>query len=105
MVQLIVTVKVRHGRAVDYVAAFDAIAATVRLERGCIDYNLYRDSTDSRFDNEVRPDTVVICERWASIEALQDHTRHSAALERFRRAVKDVKLESTYILLSPVGIA
>jgi quinol monooxygenase YgiN len=102
MIQLIVTVRVRPGRVPDYVAAFTAMAPAVRLEPGCLDYDLYRDSADARFDNEVRPDTVVFCEKWDSIEALQTHTRTSVALERFRRAVKDIKIDSTYLLLTPV---
>lgn len=102
MIHLIITVKIRAGRVAEYVAAFAAMAADVRLEAGCLDYNIYRDSTDPRFDNEARPDTVVICEKWESIDALQRHTRHSTALDEFRQAVKEIKLESTYLLLTPV---
>jgi quinol monooxygenase YgiN len=104
MVQLIITINVRPGCVADYVAAFTAIAPDVRLEIGCVEYDIYRDSTDSRFDNVKRPDTVVICEKWESIEALQAHTRHSAVLEGFRVAVKDLKLESTYVLLTPAAV-
>jgi quinol monooxygenase YgiN len=101
MVQLIVTVKTHPGRAAAYVAAFCALASRVRLEEGCLEYDIYRDSTDPRFDNEVRPDTVVLCEKWASVEALQRHTRGSAALAEFRKQVKDIKLTSSYWLLTP----
>ena len=58
-------------------------------------------SSARRFDNEVRTNTVVICEKWASIEALQAHTRSSPALNNFRAKVKDIKLESSYLLLTP----
>jgi quinol monooxygenase YgiN len=101
VIQLIITVTTRPGCVTDYVAAFRALAPQVRLENGCIEYEIYVDSTDSRFDNEVRPDTVVLCEKWESIEALQRHTRGSAALDEFRRRIKDVKLESRYRLLTP----
>lgn len=101
MIQLIITVKVRPGCVADYVASFAAIAPDVRLEAGCIEYDIYRDSTDSRFDNEKRQDTVVICEKWESIETLQAHTRQSTALNGFRLAVRDLKVESTYVLLTP----
>src|SRR5262245_15386385 len=103
VVQLIITVKVRPDSVADYIAAFAAIAPDVRLETGCIEYHVYRDSTDPRFDNEKRPDTVVICEKWESIEALQAHTRHSPALNGFRQAVKGMKLESSYRLLTPAA--
>src|SRR5262245_2778447 len=103
VVQLIITIKVRPGSVADYMAAFATIAVDVRLEAGCIEYDLYRDSTDARFDNEKRPDTVVICEKWESIEALQAHTRHSPALNGFRQAVKGMKLESSYRLLTPAA--
>ncbi len=100
MVQLIITITTRPGRVADYVAAFRAVAPQVRLEEGCLEYDIYQDSTDPRFDNEVRPDTVVICEKWESIEALQHHTRCSAALDEFRRQITDLKLESRYRLLT-----
>jgi len=73
MVQLIVTVKTHPGRVADYAAAFRALAPGAFGSR-VYEYDIYHDSNDSRFDNEVRPDTVVLCEKWASIEALQRHT-------------------------------
>jgi quinol monooxygenase YgiN len=104
MVQLIITVQVRAGRADDYVAAFSAIAPAVRQEPGCLEYDIYRDSTDPRFDNDKRPDTLFLCEKWESIEALQLHTRQSAVLEGFRQAIKDMKVASSYILLTPAHV-
>jgi len=101
MVQLIVTVTTRPGRRDDYVAAFAVLAPQVRLEEGCIEYDIYRDSTDPRFDNEARPDTVVLCEKWKSIESLQRHTCDNVALNAFRQQVKDIKVESRYRLLTP----
>jgi quinol monooxygenase YgiN len=101
MVQLIVTVTTRPGGAPEYVAAFHALAPKVLLEEGCIEYGIFQDSNDPRFDNEVRPDTVVLCEKWTNIETLQRHTRESAALNEFRQRVKDLKLKSSYWLLTP----
>jgi quinol monooxygenase YgiN len=101
MVQLIVTVTTRPGRANDYVSAFADLAIQVRREQGCIEYDIYRDSTDKRFDNEVRPDVLMLCEKWESIEALQQHTRSSAALNKFREQVREIKVSSHYWLLTP----
>jgi len=44
-----------------------------------------------------------MCEKWASIDALQRHTRGSAALNEFRQQVKDIKLASSYVLLGPAA--
>jgi quinol monooxygenase YgiN len=101
MVQLIVTVATRPGGVPAYVAAFRALAPKVLKEEGCLEYDIYQDSIDSRFDNEARPDTVVLCEKWTTIETLQRHTRESAALNEFRQQVKDLKLKSSYWLLTP----
>ena len=101
MVHLIITVKTHPGRRPDYVAAFRILAEKVRGEEGCLEFDLYQDSEDSRFDNEVRPDVVVICEKWSNIEALQQHSRNSVPLGEFRQTVKDIKLESHYRLLKP----
>src|SRR4051794_34707823 len=98
MVHLIVTVTTHPGRAAEYISAFHALAPKVRLEPGCLEYDIYQDSTDKRFDNEVRPDTVVLCEKWESIEALQQHTKGSAALNEFRQAIKEMKRASQYLL-------
>lgn len=103
MILLIVTVTTQPGRAGEYMAAFLEIAAQVRSEEGCIEYGIYCDSTDERFDNEVRADTVMLCEKWESIEALQLHTRNSAPLKGFREKVKDIKLKSRYRLLTPAS--
>lgn len=103
MVQLIVTVTTQQGRAGDYIAAFNAMAPRVRAEAGCLEYGIFVDSSDPRFDNEVRADTVVLCEKWESIEALQHHTKNSPALTEFRELVKDIKLGSGYRLLRPAG--
>jgi len=105
MIQLIITVKTRPGRVAEYISAFTAMAPGVRSEDGCIEYGLFQDSTDPRFDNTVRPDTVMICEKWKSIEALQHHTRTSPALAEFKSKVSDIKLESSYVLLVPAGVA
>jgi quinol monooxygenase YgiN len=101
VVQLSITVTTHPGRVAEYVAAFGVLAPRVRREKGCIEYEIYVDSNDPRFDNEVRPDTVMLCEKWESIEALQQHTRSSLGLVEFRQAVKDIKLDSRYRLLTP----
>ena len=105
MIQLIVTVTTRPGGVPEYVAAFQAMAPKVLKEEGCLEYGIFQDSNDSRFDNTVRPDTVVLCEKWTSIETLQRHTRESAALNEFRQKVKDIKLASNYWLLTPANAA
>ncbi len=104
MIQLIVTVTTRPGGTAEYVSAFLALAPRVRREEGCLEYDIYVDSSDPRFDNEVRPDTVVLCEKWTSIETLQRHTRESGALNEFRQQVKDIKLKSSYRLLKPASV-
>ena len=101
MIQLIVTVTTRPGGVPEYAAAFHALAPKVLLEEGCVEYGIFQDANDPRFDNEVRPDTVVLCEKWTSIETLQRHTRESASLNEFRQKVKDIKLKSYYRLLTP----
>jgi len=105
MIQVIITVTTVPGRVEEYIAAFARIAPQVRLEDGCVEYELYRDSDDPRFDNEKRPDTVIICEKWASIEHLQKHSREIEPLIGFRKAVKDLKLDSRYVLLKPIPTA
>jgi quinol monooxygenase YgiN len=56
------------------VAAWRENAATVRAEGGCIEYNATLDFPEAgAFQSPVGPDTIVIIEKWVSIDALRAH--------------------------------
>jgi len=103
MVLLFPQVTCREGMRDRYIREFDAIAPQVRQEPGCIEYNIYIDSGDDRFDNQKRSDTVFLCEKWESVDALQAHSKNSEPLAAFRETVRPIKISSTYELITPAG--
>jgi quinol monooxygenase YgiN len=97
---MIVHITLMPGKREEYIKEFKKIAPAVRKEDGCLEYEIYLDSKDPRFDNEKRDDMVIISEKWESIEALQRHSK-SPLMESFRKRIKGFRISSTYELLRP----
>jgi quinol monooxygenase YgiN len=56
------------------ITAWRQNAPVVRAEEGCIEYNATVDFPEAgAFQSPVGPDTIVIIEKWASIDALRAH--------------------------------
>lgn len=100
MIFMIYRITVVPGRREDYLKEFVRVSNEVRRQKGCIEYDIYVDSTDARFDNQRRDDVAVIVEKWETIENLQEHGR-SEVMDDFRQRVKELKLISEYELLTP----
>jgi quinol monooxygenase YgiN len=82
------------GRVEDGLAAFSALAEVTHTEEGCLLYALHREPAD--------PDRIVLVERWASREALDEHLG-SPHLLAFRSDSHDIWAEPPLImLLDPV---
>ena len=73
MINVIASVKVKSGKASEFIEMFKSQAVNVRKEKGCIDYFPAVDvKTD--FPPQVRDeDVVTIIERWESMDALMNH--------------------------------
>jgi quinol monooxygenase YgiN len=98
MIYLITRVTLVQGKRAEYIKEFKNIIDYVLKQKGCIEYDIYVDSTDQRFDNPRREDMVVLSEKWVSIEDLQEHSR-SAVMNEFRGRIKGMRASSTYELL------
>lgn len=64
-VRLIVTFKSKAGQGAQMAAAFAPVAAEVRKEKGCEQYEMFQGCED--------PDTLVLLERWTTAEDLEVH--------------------------------
>jgi quinol monooxygenase YgiN len=96
-------VTLKPGLRDRYIEAFQRIAPRVRAESGCIEYDLYIDADDPAFDNERRPDTVIIVEKWDSVAALQAHSK-AEPVQELREQIRDLRLASSYELVTlPAG--
>ena len=74
-VVVVVVAQAKPGRGDDALAAFGEVSAPTHAEEGCVAYALHRALSD--------PDQIVLVERWASREALDEHLA-SEHLARFR---------------------
>jgi len=89
-VVVVVLARAKPGRGDEAAAAFQEVAVPTHAEEGCILYALHRVASD--------PERIVLVERWASREALDQHlaTPHLIA---FREGSHDVWAESMEILI------
>ncbi len=73
MVNVIASVKVKPGTRARFLEIFKVNMATVRKEKGCIEYF---PAVDMAFDFPFQPpdeNGVTIIEKWESLDALRDH--------------------------------
>ncbi len=74
----VVTIQVAAGKAASFTSAFKALQAVAQQEEGCEQYELFQSLDD--------PDKMVMLERWASQELLDNHmeaerTRHASLID------------------------
>lgn len=80
-VVVVVVAQAKPGRGEDALAAFGEVSVPTHAEAGCVAYALHRAVSD--------PDQIVLVERWASREALDEHLA-SEHLARFRSGHADL---------------
>lgn len=82
MVHVLAMVTAKPGQRAALLEAFRANVPAVRAEQGCIEYGAAVDAHDPpAFQTAFGPDTVIVIEKWESIEALKAHAAspHMAA--------------------------
>jgi quinol monooxygenase YgiN len=72
MVHVIVMVKVKEGRADDFVRLFKSVASIVEKEKGCVQYIATVDAPDAPPDT-IDKNMVTILEKWECVEDIQNH--------------------------------
>jgi quinol monooxygenase YgiN len=80
-VVVMVIAQAKPGQGDAALAAFGEVAVPTHAEEGCIAYALHRSAADA--------DQIVLVERWASPEALDEHLA-TAHLEEFRASSHDL---------------
>jgi quinol monooxygenase YgiN len=94
-VTVVVLARAKPGRGDEAEAAFGKVSVPTHAEEGCILYALHRVEAD--------PDRLVLIERWASAEALDEHLA-SEHLTAFRAASASLWAEPMEIMrVQPVG--
>jgi quinol monooxygenase YgiN len=72
MIYVVVMVRVKKGRAKEFIDMFKTVATKVRLEKGCIRYLPTVDASSAPPDS-VDENIVTILEQWETAEALNNH--------------------------------
>lgn len=76
MIQVIAIITAKPGQRDAILEAFRANIAAVRAEAGCIEYAPMVDvDALGKFQALFGPDTFVVLEKWASVDALNAHAR------------------------------
>jgi quinol monooxygenase YgiN len=101
MICVVATITAGEGLRDDLLALFRDLVPKVRAEKGCIEYTPMID-TASGLDAQgaLRPNVVVMVEKWESVEALQAHlaTPHMA---EFGKQGAKLRLGMTLQVLTP----
>jgi quinol monooxygenase YgiN len=101
MIHVIATIEVVPGRREEFLAEFHRVVPAVRAEAGCLEYGPTRDlPTDLPRQLPPREHTVVIVEKWESLDALRAHLQ-APHMATYRERVKDLVAGAQLQILQP----
>jgi quinol monooxygenase YgiN len=99
MLHVIATIEVVEGKRAAFLAEFRQLVPLVRAEDGCVEYGAAIDvPTAIPAQAPVREDTVVVVEKWATLDALQAHLAAPHMAEYRQRVAGLVRSVSLQIL-------
>ncbi len=100
MIHVIAKVQLVAGKRNDFLAEFHQLVPLVLAESGCIEYGPTVDAaTDISAQQRVGDDTVVVIEKWESLDALKDHLQ-ADHMVTYRQRVKELVQETTLQILT-----
>ena len=89
MIHVVAIMTAKPGRRAELLERFLAVLPIVHTEEGCIEYRPIIDN-DAGLDGAreaIGPDTYIVIEKWASVEALDAH----AATDHMRKYGEEVR--------------
>lgn len=90
MIHVTATISLKPGVMSEYLELLAANCRLVRAETGCVSYVPTRDVDSGIATQEpLRPDTIIICEQWTSLETLHAHLA-APHMATWRQRVKDL---------------
>lgn len=103
MIHVIATIEIEPGRRDEFLTHFAWVTPQVRAEAGCIEYGAAVDTpTPIPVQAPVRPNTVVVVEKWESVPHLQDHLQ-APHMGEYRQRVAGLVKGVTLQVLEPAG--
>ncbi len=101
MICVIAAIEVAEGRREEFLNIFRKLVPTVRAEAGCLEYGPLVDFFSGIPGQQpVRPNTVVVVEKWQSPAALEAHlaTEH---MQKFFAATEGLRTGLALEILQP----
>ena len=102
MINVVAVITAKPGMRDSILQAFQSNVPAVKAEQGCIEYGAAVDFADGpKFQAKYGPDTFLVLEKWASMDALKAHavSPHMAA---YGAKTKDMVASRLIHILSPV---
>ena len=97
MIHVVATIALKAGTREEFLAHFNANVPNVLAEEGCVSYVPAVDvASGIGVQGDLRPDVVVVCEQWETLEQLHAHLAapHMATYrEQVKELVEDVSLQ------------
>ena len=96
MVHVIASIQVKSGNLPRFLEILRGNVPAVKAETGCLEYLPTRDIESGLPPQRLEPDTVVLIEKWTSLDALRSHlaSPHMAAYrEKTKEMVANVSLK------------
>ncbi|MBE0615115.1 MAG: antibiotic biosynthesis monooxygenase [Burkholderiales bacterium] len=101
MIHVVAVITAKPGMRDSILQTFRANVPAVKAEQGCIEYGAAVDFEDGpKFQTKYGPDTMLVIEKWESMEALKVHAAapHMAA---YAAATKDMIASRLIHILTP----
>jgi quinol monooxygenase YgiN len=101
MIHVLATVTLTPGTRDQFLKIFNANVPNVLAEDGCVEYGAAVDAiTDIKSQAPVRPDTVVVVEKWRDVAALKAHSQ-APHMTTYRAAARDFMQSVSLQILDP----
>jgi quinol monooxygenase YgiN len=101
MISVIATIELVEGKRNDFLKEFHQLVEKVKAEKGCLEYGPSVDfPTRIKAQIPLRGNVVTIIEKWADLEALEDHLAAPHMLA-YREKVKGIVLSTKLQVLQP----
>lgn len=101
MITVLATIELAEGRRDEFLAEFQQVVPLVRDEEGCLEYGPTIDAvTGIEKQSPQRENTVVVVEKWESLDALNAHLV-APHMGDYRERVKDLVTGMNLQILEP----
>ena len=100
MIHVLAKIQLASGKRDEFLAEFHQLVPLVQAETGCVEYGPAVDATtDIGAQKSIGADTVMIIEKWESLEALEAHLQ-AQHMQDYRPRVRDLVQGATLHILT-----